>query len=270
MMQQMPEFMENRFHFAMRQQRWLVANWRRQIPAYTTHMWFKAARRIHARNKAFHPRAIAFGFAWIPVRIKRAQQQAIPVVDFVIPNVRMPHRNTFPPLHLNPVEAFHNREHPLHHTLRGEVGTQLFLIKIVKCLPLFLRPVGNVPGFQFLPRIRFQRRVFLHEERIGLAFQLLKELHRVFTLMGHAVMKYEIRKIVELQQFGFLPAQVQNTAQNRTVIALRFRGPRRISPVEPLANPPVIEIGQNRNITRPLQSKPPAAQTLRFRILARR
>ena len=43
----------------------------------------------------------------------------------------MPHRNTRLPLHFDTVEPLDNREHPFDHSLRREIGPQLFFIEVI-------------------------------------------------------------------------------------------------------------------------------------------
>ena len=70
--QQMAEFMENGFHFAMSQQRRRVADRRRQVPANQTQVRL-AFIRI-AGDERIHPGAAALVFARKPIGVEAAEQ----------------------------------------------------------------------------------------------------------------------------------------------------------------------------------------------------
>ena len=72
-MQQMAEFVEDRFHFAMSQQRGLVADRRREVAANTADVRLER-RRLDTGDEAFHPGAIALGFAREPIGVESAEQ----------------------------------------------------------------------------------------------------------------------------------------------------------------------------------------------------
>ena len=78
MMQQMPELMEDGFHFAMRQQRRLLADRRSEIAAHATQSAVRTRPAVSTPvMKRFHPGAVALRFARIPVGIKRAEQDVV-------------------------------------------------------------------------------------------------------------------------------------------------------------------------------------------------
>ena len=77
-MQQVAELVEDRLHFAMRQQRRLVSDRRREIAADQAQVRLEAVGVGPPVMKRIHPGAAALVLARIPVGIKAAQQRRRP------------------------------------------------------------------------------------------------------------------------------------------------------------------------------------------------
>src|SRR6185437_10024209 len=92
-MQQMSEFMENGFHFAVRQQRRGVAYGRRKISADQAKVRLAKARI--AGDEGIHPGSATFVLAGEPVRIESAQQLArVAVLHSVVLHRGVPSGNS--------------------------------------------------------------------------------------------------------------------------------------------------------------------------------
>ena len=177
-MQQMSEFVEDGFHFAMRQQRWRVVNRRRQIAANESEMGL-ATIRI-AGDERVHPGAAALVLARKPVRVEAAQKLARrSILHPVIFDCRIPAGTPGSAITLMPKNAAEDIEHAGHHSIQFKVGPQLLFIEIVKRQALFFGQVADVPGLDvcrspaLLPNSAGS--VFSLEERLGLFAADLQE-----------------------------------------------------------------------------------------------
>src|SRR5215469_8033968 len=130
-MQQVTELMENRFHFAVDQQRRLATRRRSKVAADQSQVWAKAGSRRPAGDQRFHPGAAALILAGIPVSVEAAEKLAGFVVNVVVANLGVPngYAALFGDFHA--VEPTYQLEQAGRHALQGKVRPQGFLIEVV-------------------------------------------------------------------------------------------------------------------------------------------
>src|SRR5260370_35476729 len=149
----MPEFVEYRLHFPVREQRWTAFYGRCKVAAKETGMRLQAVSVRNSSDESIHPRAAPLAFSRIPVGIERADQavilRPILIVDLVILNLGMPHRHSRFLHYANAVEPLHDLEHPLDNAAQREVRPNGFFIEIVDLGATFFGVIGDIARLEF-------------------------------------------------------------------------------------------------------------------------
>src|SRR5205823_2788956 len=141
----MAEFVENRFYFAVCEQRRPIGYRGSQISAHQPQMRFTSLRI--SGNERIHPRATALVLTGEPIRVEAAQKfTRSEVFDAIVFDGRVPARNALLVDELNAENTAEDVEHPGHYSVELKIGPQLFFIELVKRLPLLLGKVSDVPG----------------------------------------------------------------------------------------------------------------------------
>ena len=141
----MPELVKDGFHFAMRQQRRLAADGRRQIAADQPKVRLCVRE---ARDEAIHPGSAALVFARIEIGVKRPEQRVRTLrpesCNISLPDPRPARR--FLALTTIPNTRPKMANIPSHDALQRKIRTQRLFVEIVERGALLLGVVGDVPG----------------------------------------------------------------------------------------------------------------------------
>src|SRR5688572_11491811 len=146
MMQEMPELVEDRLYFAMREQRGLAVHRRRQVSADQSQMGLPPLFSGGSGKKRIHPRASPLVLTREPISVERTQAAPVLVINRVEAHGWIPNRRARLFLNLDSVKPVDHVEHSGNHTIERKERPQCLLIEIVECCALFLRVVGDVPG----------------------------------------------------------------------------------------------------------------------------
>ena len=149
MMQAVAEFVEQRDHFVVGEQRGLAADGRGKITVQVSHGRLYAAADAPPCDGVVHPRAAALGFAGVHVEVKLADQFAGAIADVKKLNRLVPQRR-LAGLNVQTVERIDHAEHAGQHLRLGEILFDLLLGKTKAFAAQFLRYVAHIPGLQIV------------------------------------------------------------------------------------------------------------------------
>ena len=136
-MEQMAELVENGLHFAMRQERRPGAEGRCQVAADQAQVRLERARlqavgHGAAGDQGIHPGTAALVFARVPVGIKAAQESAVPIMDIVVADLRVPYRHAGPFGYPDAVQPVDQVEKSGQDAVEREVRAERLLVKVVQ------------------------------------------------------------------------------------------------------------------------------------------
>ncbi|KAF1858236.1 hypothetical protein Lal_00014736 [Lupinus albus] len=280
--QAVAEFMEQRRHFVVREQRWLqlavaIRRRRREVAGQV------GDRRLHdpaggepTAARVVHPRALAFAGTRVQVEVELADELTI-LFDAIETHVRMPHgrvvrRNRH-------VEQFGDQAEQARDDLRlREVFLHFLGGERVALLSQLFRRVRDVPRLhvgdaQFVPGERAQLGQVLLGIRTGAAREVFQELDHVFRRLGHLRFQRDVGKALEVQQFRLLVAQFQELGDvARVVPFLQFREHGAhlgrlggVGAVDLFAQLALVGELQDREVGREVQAELPARLAVPFR-----
>ena len=137
----MPELVEQRFNFTVRQQRGLPANGRVHVGTDEAQVgiW------TNGHDKAVHPRPGPFVLSRVKVNVERSQMRAVPLDELVGAHTAVPHGQIGIRLDDDSVQTFDSLEETIEHRLHREVWAELFFVEVVDGGSLLLRVVGDIP-----------------------------------------------------------------------------------------------------------------------------
>ncbi len=267
-MKKMPEFVEDGFHFAVGQQRRLVAHRRREVPADQSEVRLP---RIHCRNagdQRIHPGATPLVLARIPVRVKRADLLALLVLDRVVLHLGVPHGRSRFLAHDDAEHPLEDVEHTVNDSLHREVGPEFLFVEVVQRLALLLRPIADVPRLQVVAAGEPGQVAILPRPRgFGLRLKLLQESLRLFTVVRHPVLQHEIRKIAEPEKLGLPLAQIENSNDDLAIVEVPSRRAAVVRAIHTFPHGGIVQVRENGEVARRLQREPPPFLVLRLRAL---
>ena len=263
--QQVAEFMENRFHLAMGQQRRLAIDGRAHIPDDQAEV--RLAERAGVQR--VHPRAAAFGLARVPVGVERAKVRGrFRIVNLVEPALGMPGldraHSGFQLADGDAEKPGADLEHAGHHAIHREIRTQHLLVEIIVFLALLLGPVSGLPRLQQVHRLHGFGRLILGEQLVlgkerGVdpGVEILDEGERRASRFRHPAQQGEIGEMLVAQDFGLLVAEFEDAPDQRGVVERAGRADLRGSFPHLAANLPVMQVLHDGEHRRELQCEAP-------------